>query len=96
MKKKLKPEDYQLNELMSSIMYMNYKFAEKYKFNVTVDIFYKKIITNTKLQIKLKDLIKKYTNNEITVDYFKRKQDKSGNWVVNKLYLMVAPKEKYI
>jgi len=96
LKKKLKPEDYQLNELMSSIMYMNYKFAEKYKFNVTVDIFYKKIITNTKLQIKLKNLIKKYTNNEITVDYFKRKQDKSGNWVVNKLYLMVAPKEKYI
>jgi len=94
LKKKLKPEDYQLNELMHDIMYMNYKFAEKYKFNVTVDIFYKKIITNTKLQVKLKQLIEKYTNNEITIDFFKRKQDSVNNWIVNKLYLVVNPKEK--
>jgi hypothetical protein len=94
LKKKLKPENYQLNELMNSIMFMNYKYAEKYKFNVTVDIFYKKIITNNKLQIKLKKLIEKYTNNEITIDYFKRKKDSKGNWIVKKLYLIVSPKEK--
>ena len=94
LKKKLKPEEYQLDELMNSIMYMNYKYAEKYKFHVTVDIFYKKIITNNKLQIKLKQLIEKYTNKEITIDYFKRKKDSNGNWVVNKLYLIVNPKEK--
>jgi len=93
-KKKLNPENYQLNELMNSIMYMNYKYAEKYNFNVTVDIFYKKIITNTKLQEKLKQLIQKYTNNEITIDYFKRKKDSNGNWIVKKLYLLVNPKEK--
>jgi hypothetical protein len=93
LKKKLKPENYQLNELMQEIMYMNYKFAEKYKFNVTIDIFYKKIITNTKLSIKLKELIQKYTNKEITIDFFKRKKDQMANWVVNKLYLIVNPKE---
>jgi len=92
-KKKLKPDDYQLNELMNSIMYMNYKYAEKYKFNVSVDIFYKKIINNTKLQAKLKKLIEKYTNNEITIDFFKRKKDSKGNWIVKKLHLIVKPKE---
>ena len=92
-KKKLKPDDYQLNELMNSIMYMNYKYAEKYKFNVTIDIFYKKIINNTKLQAKLKKLIEKYTNNEITIDFFKRKKDSKGNWIVKKIHLIVKPKE---
>jgi len=92
LKKHLNPEEYQLNELMQGIMYMNYKYAEKYKFNVTVDIFYKHIITNTKLQKKLKEQIRKYTNNELTIDFFKRKKDSTGNWIVNKLYLIVNPK----
>lgn len=93
LKKKIKPDDYQLDELMHKIMYMNYKYAEKYKFNISVETFYKKIITNTKLQTKLKQLIQKYTNNEITIDFFKRIQDKRGNWIVKKLYLIVNPKE---
>lgn len=93
LKKTLKPDDYQLNELMHNIMYMNYKYAEKYKFHVTVDIFYKHIITNSKLQVKLKQLIEKYTNDELTIDYFKRKKDSTGNWTVKKLYLLVHPKE---
>lgn len=94
LKNKLNPEDYQLEEVMNKIMYMNYKYAEKYKFNITVDIFYKKIITNTKLQKKLKQLIEKYTNKEITIDFFKRKPDSAGNWILKKLYLVVSPKEK--
>lgn len=94
LKKKLNPENYQLNELMHNIMYMNYKFAEKYKFNVTVDIFYNKIITNTKLQRKLTQLTEKYTDGELTIDYFKRKKDSTGNWTVKKLHLIVRPKEK--
>jgi hypothetical protein len=93
LKKKLKPENYQLEELMNSIMYMNYKYAEKYKFNVSVNTFYKKIIKNTKLQVKLKKLIEKYTNKELTIDYFKRKEDSAGNWTLKKLYLVVTPKE---
>ena len=94
LKKKLNPENYQLNELMHNIMYMNYKFAEKYKFNVTVDIFYNKIITNTKLQRKLTQLTEKYTDGEVTIDYFKRKKDSTGNWTLKKLKLIVTPKEK--
>jgi hypothetical protein len=94
LKSTLNPKEYQLNELMSDIMYMNYKYAEKYNFHVTVDIFYKHIITNTKLQKKLKQLIQKYTNDEITIDFFKRKKDSTGNWTVKKLYLLVNPKEK--
>jgi hypothetical protein len=46
------------------------------------------------LQVKLKQLTEKYTNGELTIDYFKRKKDSTGNWTVKKLYLLVHPKEK--
>jgi len=96
MVRKLHPDKYNLEEMYHKMLYLNYKCAEKYNFNVTSEIFYKNIITSTKIPIKIKELINKYTNNEITLDYIKRKKDKSGNWTVKKLYLVVIPKEKII
>ena len=55
---------------------------------------HKKIITDTKVPTKLRQLVKKYTNNEITIDFFKRKKDSSGNWTIKKIILIVNPKEK--
>jgi hypothetical protein len=92
--KKLNIKNYNLDEMYHKMVYLNYKLAEKYHFNISVDTFYKKIITDTKIPNKIKDLIEKYTNKEITIDYFKRKKDIHGNWTINKLHLIVRPKEK--
>jgi hypothetical protein len=94
LKKKLDVTKYNLQELYHDIMTMNHEYALKYNYNITPDIFYKKIITDTKLPKKLTTLTKKYTNNEITIDYIKRKKNKEGNWVINKLKLLVRPKEE--
>lgn len=94
LKNTLQPEKYDLEKMYNEIIYINYKYAKKYKFHVTPEIFYKKIITDTKVPTKLRQLIKKYTNNEITIDFFKRKKDSSGNWTIRKIILIVNPKEK--
>jgi hypothetical protein len=91
LKTKLNKKEYKLNELNDEIMYLNYKYAKKYNFHVTPEIYYKNIITDTTLPRKLNKLIKKYTDNEITIDFFKRKKDSSGNWTINKLILLVKP-----
>jgi len=91
---KLHPDKYNLDEMYQKMQYLNYNVAEKYHFNISVDTFYKKIITNTKIPNKIKYLIEKYTNKELTIDYIKRKKDLSGNWTIKKLYLIVRPKEK--
>jgi hypothetical protein len=93
LKNTLNVKDYKLEEMYNEMIYINYKVAEKNNFVISPETYYKNIITNTKVPIKLKELIKKYTNNEITIDFFKRKKDKNGNWVVNKLLLLVRPKE---
>jgi len=93
LKNKLNKRDYKLDEMYNEIMYLNYKYAKKYKFKVTPEIFYKKIITDTTLPRKLNRLMKKHTNNEVTIDFFKRKKDSSGNWTINKLVLIVKPLE---
>jgi hypothetical protein len=92
--KKLNVKNYNLEEMYHKMLYLNYKTAEKYQFTISVETFYKKIITDKKIPNKIKDLIEKYTNKEITIDYFKRKKDISGNWTISKLYLVVIPKEK--
>lgn len=92
--KKLHTNKYNLDDMYQKMQYLNYKVAEKYHFNISVDTFYKKIITNTKIPNKIKDLIEKYTNKELTIDFIKRKKDLSGNWTIKKLYLIVTPKEK--
>ena len=90
---KLNAKEYKLEEMYNEMIYMNYKIAEKNNFFISPESYYKNIITNTKIPKKIKELIKKYTNNEITIDFFKRKKDKNGNWIVNKLLLLVRPKE---
>jgi len=92
--KKLNVDKYNLDEMYHNMLYANFAYAEKYNFNITPEIYYKKIITDTRFYKKIKHLIKKYTQNELTIDFFKRKKDKNGNWTVNKLYLVVRPKEK--
>jgi hypothetical protein len=94
LKNNLQSEKYDLEKMHDEILYLNYKYAKKYKFHITPETFYKKIITDTKVPTKLRQLIKKYTNNEITIDFFKRKKDSSGNWTIKKLILIVNPKEK--
>jgi hypothetical protein len=92
--KKLNPSKYNLEEMYHKMLYDNYEFAKKYNFNITPEIFYKKIITDLRFYKRIKHLIEKYTNKEITIDFFKRKEDKNGNWTVSKLYLVVRSKEK--
>ena len=82
------------NQMYHKMLYANYKCAEKYSFHITPEVFYKSIITDTKIPRKIKKLIEQYTNKEITIDYIKRKKDISGNWTIKKLYLVVRPKEK--
>ena len=93
LKKKLNYKQYNLDKMYDEITYINYKYAKKYNFHITPEIFYKKIITDTKVPTMLRKLIKKYTNNEITIDFFKRKKDSSGNWTIKKIILIVNPKE---
>jgi hypothetical protein len=90
----LHPKKYKLEEMYHKMLYVNYKCAEKYSFHISPEVFYKSIITNTKIPKKIKELIEQYTNKEITIDYIKRKKDISGNWTIKKLYLVVRPKEK--
>jgi len=94
LKNKLNVKDYKLDDMYNQIIHMNYKVAEKYNFDISPETYYKHIITNTKLPMKLKELIRKYTNNEITIDFIRRKKDKNGNWIVKKILLLVQPKEK--
>ncbi len=94
LKKKLSPDNYKLEDMINEMMYHNYKLAEKFNFTMTPELFYKKVVTNNKFPKKVKEIIEKYTNNELTIDFFKRKKDISGNWTINKLLLIVKPKEK--
>jgi len=94
LKDKLHVNNYNLDKMYDEIMYLNYEYAEKYNFNITPVIFYNKIITDTRLPKKIKTLVEKYTNNELTIDFFRRKLDKNKNWTINKIALIVRPKEK--
>jgi hypothetical protein len=58
------------------------------------DIFYTKVINDSKYINNFNKLLKKYLDDQVYVEYIPRIKDESGNYIINKLIIELKPIEK--